>query len=425
MLLLYKLAAGLFFLLSSDALSYADRVIYGEWSGKPGDKLTESINLLGIFVSVLLFCWGAYGPRGPRFNRVLPLVAAGLLLTSALWSVMPSMTITRGVAYFFVVVGAIGIVEILDTDEVMSLTASVCGALTVASLFLIVLHPNTLVEGESFRGLFPTKNVLGQAMAVGVLASLHGIRIGGRRRLRSIGVTVLFTVVAFLSKSTTALLTIFAYFIIDIVGTLYIRGGARRMIGIYLAIAIVPTSILLMMNVDLIFSFLEKDSTLTGRTELWPYVIDSIYERPVLGWGFAAFWLPSNPAAMEISDAVGWYVTEAHNGFLQFLLDIGVVGTAFFLFLWMRNLVMAVKCMNGVAPEIGVSALLLLVGVLLIGASEQVLTTANWPTAQFFLLGFMCEKELRLAREARAGVVPQTAGPHLGRFGVPRQEDST
>jgi len=87
---------------------------------------------------------------------------------------------------------------------------------------------------------------------------------------------------------------------------------------------------------------------------------------------------------------------------LQLLLDIGVVGTAFFLFLWMRNLVMAVKCMNGPAPEIGVSALLILVGILLIGVSEQVLATADGPTVQFFLLGFMCEKELSRARNARS-----------------------
>ena len=261
-------------------------------------------------------------------------------------------------------------------------------------------------------------------MVVGVLAGLHGIRIEGRRRLRSISITVLCTIAAILSKSTTSLLTICAYFVLDIISTLYIKGGGRRMISICVTIAVIPTFILLIMNADLLFSFLDKDPTLTGRTDLWPYVIDSIYERPVLGWGFAAFWVQSNPAAMGISDTVGWYVTEAHNGMLQLLLDIGVVGTAFFLFLWMRNLVMAVKCMNGPATGVGISALLILIGILVIGVSEEVLVTADGPAVQFFLLGFMCEKELWRARQVWSGVPVRSAGPNVGQWGVPPKEDA-
>ena len=65
------------------------------------------------------------------------------------------------------------------------------------------------------------------------------------------------------------------------------------------------------------------------------------------------------------------------------------------------NLVVAVKCINGPAPAIGVSSLALLIGILLMGVTEQVLTTADVWTAQFFMLGFMCEKQLGLARQAR------------------------
>src|SRR5271155_1411667 len=105
MLRWYYVAAGFFLLSSTGALGYVDRIIYGEWSGKPGDKLTEALNLLTIIVSLLLFWWGIHRPRGRQFNRVLPLAVAGLLVTSVLWSLTPSMTITRSVAYIFVVVG--------------------------------------------------------------------------------------------------------------------------------------------------------------------------------------------------------------------------------------------------------------------------------------------------------------------------------
>jgi O-antigen ligase len=425
MICIIYIATVFYLLMSTSELYFIDRMIYGEWGGKPGDRLTQALNLLAIVVSLLLFWWGTRQLRIPRFNRILPLAAAGLLVTSVLWSVAPSITLTRGVAYFFLVVGAIGIVEILDTDEVMHLTALIGGFTAAISILLLFLLPDSVMTELGLRGLFSQKNGLGQAMVVGVLAGLHGIRTGGRRRFRYISVTLLCTIVAFLSKSATSLLTISIFFILNIIGGLYIKGKIFRIISMFLTIVFITALIIVISNIDLIYAFLDKDPTLTGRTDLWPYVIDYIHQRPVLGWGFAAFWMPSNPPFAETCSMVGFCVNEAHNGVLQLLLDVGIVGTALFLFLWVRNLVMAVKCMNGPGAEIGVSALLLLVGILLIGVSEQVLTTADGPTtAQFFLLGFMCEKSLWRARQARSGLAFRSAGAHLGQFEAPREENA-
>lgn len=108
--------------------------------------------------SLLLFWWGTQRARGARFNRVLPLAAAGLLAISVLWSVAPSTTMTRSVAYFFVIVGAMGIVELLDPDEVMSLTVLIGGFLAAASLLLFLVHPDWVIaESEDFRGCFRTR----------------------------------------------------------------------------------------------------------------------------------------------------------------------------------------------------------------------------------------------------------------------------
>jgi O-antigen ligase len=322
--------------------------------------------------------------------------------------------------------GAIGLVELLDPTDVMRLTASISGFLAACSLLLLFAQPDTVVVGDDFRGLFSQKNVLGQAMVVGVLAGLHVIRIGGKRQFYYISVTAMCTLALALCKSMTSLLTVVAFFALHIVGTLYVKGGARRIISIFLTIVVVATFAFVITNADLILELLEKDPTLTGRTDLWPYVIDSIYERPVLGWGYVGFWTPSNPRAVEISSLMGWgsYVAEAHNGLLQGLLYIGVVGTVYFLLLWMRNFVMAVKCLNGLTPEIGVSALLILVGILFIGVSEQVLLAVDGLTLQFFLLGFMCEKQLWLARHARRSVILRSTGLPIGEFGVPQQEDA-
>jgi O-antigen ligase len=175
-----------------------------------------------------------------------------------------------------------------------------------------------------------------------------------------------------------------------------------------LGLGSIPIVILLVTAPDFIFNLMGKDSSLTGRSWIWPYVIDQISEKPLLGWGYCAFWSAANPIAWQISQAVAgdnWWVmtiTNAHNGMLEMLLEIGFLGTLFFLFLLGRNFLTAIKCMNGPAPQIGISSMLLLVGILITGVSEQVLVASQQPsTGLFFLMGFLCEKQLWLTRSAR------------------------
>jgi exopolysaccharide production protein ExoQ len=401
------IAALFYMVLPTGVLTFVDRMIYGEWGGKGGDKLTQLLNLLAIASSILLFSWGTRG-RNSQLNRALPLAAAGVLAISVLWSVAPDTTMTRSIAYFFLVVGAIGIAEIFDPDEVMRLTALIGGFSAAISL---VLPDAAYAITGNFRGAFPGKNQLGAAMVIGVLGGLHSMRVVHRRRFIYIGATLLCTIVAFLSKSGTSLITIIALYIFTLIGRFYIKGGISRIVSMGAAQFVIGAFIFLMLNMDLIYSLLDRDPTLTGRTEFWPYIIDCIYQRPLLGWGFAAFWIGS---AAEINWMIGFDINEAHNGVLQLLLDVGIVGTAFFLFLWMRNVVMAVKCIDGPAPAIGVSSLALLIGILLMGVTEQVLTVTDVWTAQFFMLGFICEKQLGLAHQARSAIAPQSAALPVG-----------
>jgi O-antigen ligase len=397
-------AAAAFFLLQSTmALGIIDRSVYGEWYGKTGDKITQTLNLLSILASLFLFWSGTRKIGIARFNRVLPLAAASLLLISALWSIDPRVTLTQGTAYFFVVLGAIGLVETFDSDELMDLMALICGLAAVASVVQLLIFP----EPGEFRGIFSQKNVLGQVMAGGVLTGLYGARIRGGRRFRSICIIALCTIVAFMSKSATSILTIVVFFWLDILGRIYLRGGSFRIISICLAIGCIPIGIFVMYS-DLIFELFGKDMTLTGRTMFWPYVIDNISKKPLLGWGFCAFWSPLNPIAWQIGEAIrgdNWYtfnISNAHNGLLEFLLEVGFLGTSFFIFIWVRNFVMAVRCMNGPARQIGLSSVLLLTGILVVGVSEEVLLGAGqvW-TSLFFMMGFICEKKLCLARATR------------------------
>lgn len=418
-ILLYS--ASVFFILQSmSALGVIDQIVYGGWYGKTGDKITQTLNLMSILASIFLVWSGTRGRKIAGFNRILPLMAPTLLLISVLWSGDPRLTLTQGTLYFFTVVGAIGLAEAWDSDALLDLIALICGLCAVASVvYSFIIFPG---RGD-FAGIFPQKNFLGQVMAVGVLAALHGLRIRAGRRLWYICIITLCTIVCFMSEATTAFMTIWLFFLLDMLGRLYVKGVFGRIISIFLASGCVLILVLLVMNQDLVFESLGKDPTLTGRTLFWPYVIDAIFRHPLLGWGFFGFWSPKNPFAWEIfakMNAAGYtfVIANAHNGLLEFLIELGFIGTSLFIFLWMRNFIIAVKCLNGPAKQFGLSSMCLLVGILAIGASDVVLLAPQqiW-TNLFFMMGFICETKLSLARaKERQGLTSSVArrSPLLG-----------
>jgi exopolysaccharide production protein ExoQ len=374
------------------AFGIVDRLVYGEWAAKPGNKITQGLSLLMIATCLLLF-WRASRRGSIPAGGTLALTLTAFLLLSALWSIDPETTVRRGVLYVFFVIGAIGVAGNLDGDKFMDLLGVSCLLAAAASIVLLVISPSDAMQGDAFRGIFANKNVLGPVMAAGALASLHGIRIG--RRLPNIFKLIVFIVVAFAAKSTTSLLIIFTFCTGDRVVALFRRA---RILAMFATIFLVPTVVIVALSPDSVLEMMGKDPTLTGRTDLWAHVIPYISERPMLGWGYFAFWSLVNPAANEISSLLRFHVTHAHNGLLEMLLEVGIVGTIFLVFLWARNVVLALLCLRTPAKDFAVSSLLCCGAIVLMGVSEPVLVDHSQVLVSvFFITGLMCERTVRRA----------------------------
>jgi O-antigen ligase len=420
----WYLASAVFLLQASEAFGIVDRLVYGEWAYKSGDKITAGLNLLMIVTSVLLF-WRA---KGIGASGILALALASFLLLSAVWSIDPETTVRRGVVYLFIIIGTIGVVGSLEGDEVMSLVGITCGLCAAASIVLLVISPSLAtspsdaLSNSDLRGIFSQKNGLGQVMAVGALASLSGIRISrGRKRLFKILTLILFIILAFFSKSTTALLMIFFFCTVGGVIALFQKGGIASILSVTSIILLVPVVGIVSLDTDTALGLIGKDQTLTGRTELWSYLIYYIQQRPILGWGYSAFWSNNNPAAIEISTVLRW-ASQAHNAAIGMLLEVGIVGLAFFLFLWVRNVASSLKCMSTSAKEPAVSSLLCCGGIFLSGITEPVLLEPGILLSVFFMTGLMCERAVRAERRQRypnyAAAVHAFGGPaHPERIG--------
>ncbi|NJR68258.1 MAG: O-antigen ligase family protein [Synechococcales cyanobacterium CRU_2_2] len=81
-----------------------------------------------------------------------------------------------------------------------------------------------------------------------------------------------------------------------------------------------------------IATFLNKDITLTGRTDIWKLVVDVIHKKPWLGYGYDAFWSQGLKGdAAYVWRAFLWEAPHSHNGFLDIWVQLGFVGLALLL----------------------------------------------------------------------------------------------
>jgi O-antigen ligase len=401
--------AGFFLLDAMQAFGVIDRLVYGNWFGKSGDKITQGLNLLLLGSGLMLFARAWDRNRAMGIGAGFAYFVVFYLFLTALWSVDPATTMREAMVYLFVVLGCIGVAGSLTCDEFMRVLGAVCFLSALASLLLLAVSPGAamMADGSDFQGIFAHKNFLGQVMATGAFTSLYALRNGTRRWLATVVMFFVFFVVAVMSKSTTSLMLIVTFSAIELLMLLYRRGGAIRVIGISGAVCCLPLLLMAAANPDPLLELLGKDPTLTGRTEIWQYVEQDIAMRPALGWGYFAFWTVANPAAMDIANTVKWFVPQAHNGLLELLLNVGAVGTLLFVAFFLRNVRFALSCLRTPAQALGISTLIYCSGILLLSISENVLLAPTQSSTTVFLItGLMCEHALRAGRRQIAALSP-------------------
>ncbi len=92
-----------------------------------------------------------------------------------------------------------------------------------------------------------------------------------------------------------------------------------------------------------------RDPTLTDRTFIWQIVL-SLQTNPLVGTGYESFWLGSRLLTVWESGFGG--INEAHNGYLQMYLNLGLVGVFLlccFLFAGYRTISSRLTVSGGLA----------------------------------------------------------------------------
>jgi exopolysaccharide production protein ExoQ len=98
-----------------------------------------------------------------------------------------------------------------------------------------------------------------------------------------------------------------------------------RLIGAY-AVAAAVVLVIAQLTFDVYGKIVDvsgHESTLQGRGRLWEELL-RYQDSPVFGVGFESFWLGDR--LREFQDSFRWKPTQAHNGYLEAYLNLGIVG---------------------------------------------------------------------------------------------------
>ncbi len=198
-----------------------------------------------------------------------------------------------------------------------------------AEIGLGTFHP--LADNYRFCGtLHPNQQGINCALLV--LSSVCLMENGKRGRGFFLTIALVALVFLILTKSRTSfgstILALFAY------GSLVL--ARPRNFALFLSITIAFCLLLLIVG-DNLFPALQRgillgregdpDSifSLTQRVPLWKECLEYIGRRPLQGYGYGGFWTPQH--ILKSSHVQGWGVGEAHSGYLEIALGLGLVGT--------------------------------------------------------------------------------------------------
>lgn len=215
----------------------------------------------------------------------------------------------------------------------------------ITALIMIYEFPKIVFEVQyigaqkRFRGLFPEPGMM--ANAAGLLIGLTSFTV--RNRLLKVILLTIGIICLLLTMSRTNWIATLAALAIVI----WLMFPQLRKRFIVLTITISGIALLIFLSFDLnldqttvneIFRT-ESLETLSGRTTLWGAAINSFEHSPLIGNGFTA----GTDALAHIKTTTydGNYVNKIarlaerrgsfHNGYIQSLLDTGILGTFFYI----------------------------------------------------------------------------------------------
>lgn len=292
------------------------------------------INQLFMAIYAVTFCLLIL-----RWRKVVPVILKSklvwvlliLAMFSISWSYSPELTRTRVVALTGTIMFSLYLSTRYSLKEQIYILGLIFGVIIFSCLLFGILLPKYGImhgfhEG-AWRGIYNHKNGLGRTMVPSAIVFYILALIDRKRRWifwTLLGASVMLIL---FSRASSPLINLLL--LISLLSTLPIlRWNYLFLVPILIGVLSIASIsyLLITTNSEQIVAIFGKDLTLTGRTNFWPLIIDKIRESPWLGYGFGSFWQGLNGPSAYVWNAADFKAPNAHNGYLDLLLDLGLVG---------------------------------------------------------------------------------------------------
>ncbi|MER9952338.1 O-antigen ligase [Mesorhizobium sp. M0047] len=278
----------------------------------------------------------------------LPLLFAAYVCSSVFWSQAPGVTARTAVQYFSHIACAYVAAR---TVSARTLTIGALVGIFVVLIYSLKVanYSEDVLDGTvNFVGAFASKNQIGFVGSLGIYFCAVFLAFYRRGRLSLIltaPVVLLSAYVLIVSHSATSMASIPA--VLALVALLamskLLSRRYRRVIfligaGLLVVVAFVALNLGLM---DFVLGLFGKDSTLTGRTYLWEQGWNTVQKSPILGVGYAAYWVQGFAEAERLWNE--FYITTRtgfhfHNTYIEALVELGFVGATLVSLIMLRTL---------------------------------------------------------------------------------------
>jgi O-antigen ligase len=301
-------------------------------------------NLLGQVLTVLLTGALAAFAFAHRLRLVVKAATPILVVTflwfacSAAFSLYPALAARRLVLAIAVIFQAT-VFLLLPQDRAHFVRLLTIGGLVVLVLCYagvifapeLSIHQSTdIAEPQlagDWRGFFAHKNGAGACMGILIFLGIYICRTLSGLLGSLIIVLAAFFLVFTASKSPITLLPLALLFSVVF---LRLRSPLAKLLAAISVPAIIAVLTIGSVQFDAVNALVGKlmsDPTFTGRNDIWRFTLDHIAQRPIVGFGYQAFWKTSELVnSWTYLESWGYRASDAHNGYLNIAVMTGFVG---------------------------------------------------------------------------------------------------
>ncbi|WP_404788156.1 O-antigen ligase family protein [Altericista sp. CCNU0014] len=241
-----------------------------------------------------------------------------------------------------------------------------------------IVNPENATHEGAWRGVFNHKNTLGRTMVLTSLISSFFALSNKQFRLIGLSICGLSICLTILSTSKTSLIILITLIILFPFYKALRWSYTVALPFLIISIQIVAgTCILFLGNAEIIAGALGKDLTFTGRTDIWMLVFEKIQSRPILGYGFGGFWRGMKGESGDLWTELKWAIPHSHNGFLDVVLDLGLIGLILFSLTLLAVALRSIKLVRTSKSDGEIYPLMYLTFLILFNLTESSIVILN------------------------------------------------